>query len=453
MYLPLFYHLLCHLVYARTSYEKQYGVTFTSIVADEVIDQPLERLAFGSCQKIENNPKTIFDSIVRYNPDLFVYTGDIVYAPNGCCTPTCIKKVYEELLRSTIYQEFAKSVKRIEGVYDDHDFGINDGHKTFMHKEQSKKLLMDFLKKPSDHYRRKRLGAYFSILYRDKENPKRTVKLIVLDTRYFRDCYYHCPCLICLWKAKHMSVCIYQRLKNFIFGIGWNHKGDMLGKEQWKWLEGQLYNSEAESHIIVSSIQIFTRYAITESWGLLPEAKTRLVNLMVATQPKNPIFISGDVHYGELFVRDGIVEITSSSLTHSLLENGRKVYRPFALSVYFMKDRFFMLNNFGGIEYEYDKKHDALKWYVRLLDVNGKVVDTVTNDVTMDPRWPYLNLDSKRYSHFKDVLIVKPRGIVFRVVVGFGMFCGLSWMVLIPYIIVCQLIRITEAINKGNKIN
>lgn len=65
-----------------------------------------------------------------------------------------------------------------------------------------------------------------------------------------------------------------------------------------------MHDSEAESHIIVSSMQIFTRYAITESWGLLPRAKDRLVNLMLATKPKNPIFVSGDVHYGEIDVMD-----------------------------------------------------------------------------------------------------------------------------------------------------
>ncbi|KAK1940238.1 putative membrane protein [Babesia divergens] len=426
---------------ADLSYEEFYATKLRKQAADEIVDEPLLKLGIGSCQKVDLDLKRVYDSIVRYDPDMFLFTGDVVYAANGCCEPHCLKTVYDKLTSSSAYQQFARSMKRIEAIYDDHDFGINDGDGAFKYKEFSQKYLMDFLNKPHDHYRRRRKGSYFSVLFRDPNNAKNTVKLIVLDVRYHRSCFYYCPCQTCLWKPKHMSLFIYHRLINFILGLGWDHDGDVLGEEQWHWLEGQLHNSEAESHIIVSSMQIFTRYAITESWGLLPRAKDRLVNLMLATKPKNPIFVSGDVHYGEIDVMDGVVEITASSLTHSILELGRSPYRPFPLSVYFIRKNPYMYNNFGGIEYEFDSTKGVLKWEVKLFNADGEVVDTFKNDGTMDPRAVYEDLDKKHKSFFKNTRIVRRRGILFLMALVYLMCCAVSWMVLIPYIIFSYLLN------------
>lgn len=43
------------------------------------------------------------------------------------------------------------------------------------------------------------------------------------------------------------------------FRFGWNYDGDMLGQEQWKWLEGELLQASEDERIratvLVSSIQ------------------------------------------------------------------------------------------------------------------------------------------------------------------------------------------------------
>ncbi|GBE61236.1 ankyrin repeat containing protein [Babesia ovata] len=425
---------LAQVVASLTQYEERYGSQLRSLPADEIVEEPLNKFAFGSCQKIELNPKRIYDSITRYNPDMFLYTGDIVYAPNGCCEPHCLKHEYNRLNASSVYREFAASMKRMDGIYDDHDLGINDGHIKYEHREFSQEYLLDFFNKPADHYRRKRAGSYFSMLFRDPEQPKRAVKLIVLDVRYHRDCYYYCSCHTCLWRRMHFNKYFVARTINYLFGFGCNHSGDTLGAEQWRWLEGQLHQSEAEAHIIVSSIQIFTRYPITESWGLLPEAKERLMELLLTTQPKNPIFLSGDVHWGELNEKDGVVEVTSSSLTHSFLEQNKSPYRPFALTLYVFKRTAYMFNNFGGLEFEYDASADALKWSAKLFNTEGQIVRHFSNDPRRDPRSIYHDVKTKRQSFFKKDRMVKCRSILWKLALGYVFLCVLSWMVLTPYI-------------------
>ena len=41
-------------------------------------NQPLTRIAFGSCAD-EEQPQLIWDAILAYRPELFLFTGDNVY--------------------------------------------------------------------------------------------------------------------------------------------------------------------------------------------------------------------------------------------------------------------------------------------------------------------------------------------------------------------------------------
>lgn len=99
----------------------------------------------------------------------------------------------------------------------------------------------------------------------------------------------------------------------------------MLGDDQWHWLESTLQHSPADFHIIVSSVQVLTTNPVVESWGHFPEEKKRLLKLMENLDPPGLVFLSGDVHHGELsrarVVRgsreDVWVEVTSSGLTHT----------------------------------------------------------------------------------------------------------------------------------------
>ena len=91
----------------------------------------------------------------------------------------------------------------IVGIWDDHDYGINDGNKHFEYKDEFKELFLDFLNEPKESQRRKQPGIYTSYKFGP---PNRQVKLILLDVRYFAD--------------RRTDI-----------------HGETLGEQQWKWLE------------------------------------------------------------------------------------------------------------------------------------------------------------------------------------------------------------------------
>ena len=99
----------------------------------------------------------------------------------------------------------------------------------------------------------------------------------------------------------------------------------MLGESQWKWLESVLSTSTADFHVIISSVQILTSNPVVESWAHFPLEKKRLLDLMKRIDPPGLMFLSGDVHHGELSRaivkrKSGEslwVEVTSSGMTHT----------------------------------------------------------------------------------------------------------------------------------------
>lgn len=97
--------------------------------------------------------------------------------------------------------------------------------------------------------------------------------------------------------------------------IGSNFTGDVLGEEQWEWLESELVH-DGGVNIIVSSIQVLTTNPLVESWGHFPKEKRKFLELLDSSKTKT-IVLSGDVHHAEFSKVGDIVEITSSGLTHS----------------------------------------------------------------------------------------------------------------------------------------
>src|SRR3712207_9203361 len=89
---------------------------------------PLTRIAFGSCAD-EEKPQPIWDAVLAYRPELFLFTGDNVYGDvrNG-------RNVPEPELIESLQQSYAQAAK-VPGfaslrstvphlaTWDDHDYG------------------------------------------------------------------------------------------------------------------------------------------------------------------------------------------------------------------------------------------------------------------------------------------------------------------------------------------
>ena len=141
---------------------------------------------------------------------------------------------YQKQKINPAYQKFLAQVP-VLGIYDDHDYGVNDACNTYPKKVESCALLLAFLDVPKDNPAHQRNGAYQS--YSFGPEGKR-VKIILLDTRYNRDTLAVNP----KGGAKYLP----------------NRTGDVLGFDQWKWFERQLAKSDADVHVIISSIQVLS---------------------------------------------------------------------------------------------------------------------------------------------------------------------------------------------------
>ena len=154
------------------------------------------RMTFGSCFKNRSfgmSPSEIFRSVTESNPDSFVWLGDFAYLDNSFMSWTSrkntldiVKQRLQESKNDPNYQLLLKSKAEIVAIWDDHDFGINNGDKNFENKHAIRNLFLDVMDVPKDSPRRTNPhGMYFS-QFLDKE---KRIKLILLDNRFSNDGY------------------------------------------------------------------------------------------------------------------------------------------------------------------------------------------------------------------------------------------------------------------------
>ncbi len=262
-------------------------------------------IAFGSCNKMAM-PQTMWQHVIANNPQLWVWLGDIIYADT---TDMRALAAHYKRLKTTADYKKMRAKTQIIGVYDDHDYGVNDGCGDYPLKKGAKKCLMDFLDVPMNSVLRKREGAYSSYTF---GKGAQRIKVIVMDTRYFRDTLQKDP----------------TKQRRYIP----NMEGQMLGEQQWKWLEKELISSTANLNILCSSVQVIADDHGYEKWGNFPNERKRLLSLITHTKPKNLLILSGDRHMAEVskMQLEGLpyplYDFTSSGMTHirsGLVESNR----------------------------------------------------------------------------------------------------------------------------------
>lgn len=262
-----------------------------------VTDQVIDVIAFGSCNS-EQKEQPLWPVIAQEDPDLWIWTGDNVYAASE--DPVKFRETYDLQLANTAYTSFVESVPFLTGTWDDHDYGVNDGGVEYPAKELAKAEMYRFLGVSDDDPSQSRAGTHRSYDYGPGD---RRVKVILLDTRWFRD-----------------SI---ERTSGENATYLPNEEGTLLGEEQWAWLERQLEDPEADVTVIVSSIQVIAAEHRFEKWANFPNELQRFYDLLAEKQPKNTFIISGDRHAGEISVEglegwsDPLVDVTSSGLTNT----------------------------------------------------------------------------------------------------------------------------------------
>jgi alkaline phosphatase D len=270
-------------------------------------DRVITRVAFGSCANQERE-QPIWAAISAYRPELFLFAGDNVYAdvldgksvPDDGTILSSMATAYARAAAIPGLKALRESVPHL-AVWDDHDYGRNDGGADFVHRDAAQKLFVDFWRLPPDDPRRSRAGLYHALTV----GPAgKRLQIILLDTRYFR-----------------------SPLRPAKAGTRRRYDPDdapdktILGEEQWSWLEARL-REPADVRLIVSSIQVVADGHGWERWGNLPRERQRLYDLIARTGASRVVLLSGDRHIGAIYretrrVPYPIWDFTSSGLTHA----------------------------------------------------------------------------------------------------------------------------------------
>lgn len=288
----------------------------------------VDRIAFGSCGH-QLGEQFIWNNVVDAEPDLWIWLGDNIYGDTE--DMAVLRKKYQQLGDNQNYQYLKENVPVI-ATWDDHDYGVNDGGKEYPMRKESQQVFLEFFEEPANSPRWNQEGIFTSYNYGSGDG---SVKVILLDCRYHRD----------------------KRETD----------GDVLGEEQWKWLETEFRNSSAKVVLVGTGYQFISDQHPFETWGHFPSERQRMLKLIKETGVKGVIFLSGDRHFAELSKLEKeelpypIYDFTSSGLTHAnnimIERNPHKVVR-------------YLRRNFGVIEFDW--KNQKVKLQARKL--SGKIV-------------------------------------------------------------------------------
>ena len=256
------------IVFSNSAYAYKYGL-------GSCLDQDLEQ--------------PIWAAIEKNNIDGFIFLGDNVYGDQKSGELDKLKKAYKK--QKTKIPLWLTKDKKILAIWDDHDYGKNDGGGNYKNKEEAQELFLDFWNIPQQDQRRTRAGIYFE---ETQKIQGASVQIIGLDTRYFR-----------------------SELRGIQNGYLPNNDPDasILGPEQWRWLDMTLENSAADIVIILSSIQILATNHPYEKWSNFTSERNRLLTkLRDSLGSKTVVLISGDRHRAGLYKKGRLFEITASAL-------------------------------------------------------------------------------------------------------------------------------------------
>ena len=284
------------------------------------------KIGFGSCIS-QDNDQNVWYKVESLNPDYFVFVGDNIYGDTE--NMMVLKAKYDMLGSKPGLQKLWQKTKML-AVWDDHDYGVNDGGIEYPKKEESKKIFLEFFKEPLESDRWKHLGIYHQFTV-GKEGQR--VQFILLDCRSFRS-----------------KLCVAGKDEDCFgeYGKCLDSTKTMLGQEQWKWLEETL-KIPADVRIVCTSTQFLVDFNGWEAWANFPYERERFMRLIEKTKANGLFFISGDVHYAEMsrLIRPNsypLYDLTSSGMTHGHSCAGENINRIHGA---------YMQPNFGWIDIEW----------------------------------------------------------------------------------------------------
>jgi alkaline phosphatase D len=261
----------------------------------------ITKIGIASCAD-QSKPQPLWNTVLADKPDLFIFAGDNVYASGRPFSIGALRQAYRVQERQAEFARLRDAVPHL-AIWDDHDYGSNDGGAEFAFKAASKDAFLEFWRAPADDPRRGREGIYDA---RVSGNAGQRVQVIMLDTRWFRSPWKVTDVRNAPGKERYLPAAEPSKT--------------MLGELQWQWLEQQL-RQPADVRLIVSSIQVLADGHGWERWGNFPLEREKLMRVIAKTRAQGVVFLSGDRHIGALYRETAgapypLHELTSSGVTH-----------------------------------------------------------------------------------------------------------------------------------------
>ena len=291
------------------------------------------KIGLGSCLD-QDYPQPIWEKIEKESLNYFIFLGDNVYGDTPSGSLRKMKSAYDK--QKKILPNFLNKVQ-IYSIWDDHDYGLNDGGSDYKYKREAQKLYLNFWEVPPSDDRSNRDGVYFST---NEVFFGKKFKFIFLDTRFFRS------------KLK-------GKKSNYVENI--DEDATILGDAQWRWFEDEL-KSNFDFLFIFSSIQIIAENHRFEKWSNFPNERSKFFTLIDEFKDKTLLF-SGDRHRAGIYKQDEIIEITSSSMN--------KPGSSFDETDYYLIGETYPQENFTVLEIF----ENSIE--IKIKDINGSVLNSI----------------------------------------------------------------------------
>ena len=298
--------------------------------------QETYKIALGSCLH-QDHPAPIWDAVNDNNIDSFFFLGDNIYGDVPSGLPWKLKRSYDK--QKKVLPSWLMS-KQIHVIWDDHDYGKNDGGGSYRFKEYAQDLYIDFWDIPDNDPRANREGIYYQQL--QNINGLR-VLFVGLDTRYFRSNIEE---------------------KDDVYLPNLEPDATFLGDEQWEWLTDTL-KQEHDLLIMASSIQVLATEHRFEKWSNIPSERNKLLTLLESLDSR-VIVVSGDRHRAGLYQYNDITEITASSLN-------RPTFSEETDSLLLGKT--YTENNFGLLSIEKDNVE------ISVINVDNQILESIILEI------------------------------------------------------------------------
>ena len=302
----------------------------SSVYADQLDHSYV--LGFGSCIT-EKRDQPIWKAIEKENINEFFFMGDNVYGDTKDGLLDGMRASYDK--QKQMFPDWLFD-KKLNAIWDDHDYGKNDGGYEYPLKKEAERLFLEFWNVDAEDPRHEREGIYFN---EEKQILGNKVNLVALDTRYHRSLLGQ--------DGKPYSPTE-------------DTSKTMLGEEQWSWLENIL-DRESDLIVIVSSIQVLATNHVFEKWHNFPHERLRLLKLLESTN-KPVVILSGDRHKAGLYEMGKITEMTSSSMNKPISKYLARIWNLLNKeSDKLLKGEMYTQENYGVLTFKKGRVEISLK--------------------------------------------------------------------------------------------